>query len=106
MMLRFAQSKLLLRAAAPRQLARAPAPLPCTLYRLFSSQRGGDGGDSGNGSGGGDLVQIGSESSNALSRIGIGENAPKPPHLLAVPIQRRPLFPGEISPLATCAVVT
>lgn len=64
---------------------------------------GGDGGgdDSGNG-GGSDLVQVVSgdaNSSNALSKTGIGENAPKPPHLLAVPIQRRPLFPGFMAPL-------
>jgi len=38
-------------------------------------------------------------SSTALSKAGIGENAPKPPHLLAVPIQRRPLFPGFMAPL-------
>ena len=36
---------------------------------------------------------------NALSKVGIGENAPQPPHLLAVPIQRRPLFPGFMAPL-------
>lgn len=28
-----------------------------------------------------------------------GENAPKPPNLLAVPIQRRPLFPSFMAPL-------
>lgn len=29
----------------------------------------------------------------------VGENAPKPANLLAVPIQRRPLFPGFMAPL-------
>lgn len=52
---------------------------------------GGGNGGNGNGNGG--------SGSTALSRIGIGENAPKPPHLLAVPIQRRPLFPGFMAPL-------
>ena len=54
----------------------------------------GDGGD-GVGSGSGSS----SSSSTALSKVGIGESAPKPPHLLAVPIQRRPLFPGFMAPL-------
>ena len=29
----------------------------------------------------------------------MGEGAPKPPNLLAIPVQRRPLFPGYITPL-------
>jgi hypothetical protein len=35
----------------------------------------------------------------ARARAAAGENAPKPPNLLAVPIQRRPLFPGFMAPL-------
>ena len=34
-----------------------------------------------------------------LPRSHTGENAPKPSNLLAVPIQRRPLFPGFMAPL-------
>lgn len=89
-------------------------PLTNSFSRSFWKKGGGgdgngasDGGDGGGGNGGegngssSDLVQLGdaTSSSTALSRIGIGENAPKPPHLLAVPIQRRPLFPGFMAPL-------
>lgn len=68
-----------------------------------------DGGSGGGGAGddGGSNVDMPSElvvgggmdAGSGISRIGIGENAPKPPHLLAVPIQRRPLFPGFMAPL-------
>lgn len=36
---------------------------------------------------------------SCLRRYRAGENAPKPANLLAVPIQRRPLFPGFMAPL-------
>jgi ATP-dependent Lon protease len=67
------------------------------------SNEGGDGNGDGSGNGG-DIVQVvngdaGAGAGGALARLGIGENAPKPPHLLAVPIQRRPLFPGFMAPL-------
>ena len=67
----------------------------------------GDGGDGSSGNGGGvasELLVVGPDGlsgvgGGALSRVGIGESAPKPPHLLAVPIQRRPLFPGFMAPI-------
>jgi ATP-dependent Lon protease len=38
-------------------------------------------------------------SSSAIERMPIGENAPRPGQLLAVPIARRPVFPGFMAPL-------
>ena len=53
---------------------------------------------SSSGSASNDLV-VPSSSSSAIERMPIGENAPRPGQLLAVPIARRPVFPGFMAPL-------
>jgi len=45
------------------------------------------------------VVPSSSSSSSAIERMPIGENAPRPGQLLAVPIARRPVFPGFMAPL-------
>ena len=40
------------------------------------------------------------DNSNAVSRIGVLDDAPKPPNVLALPISRRVLFPGFLMPLS------
>jgi Lon-like ATP-dependent protease len=45
------------------------------------------------------VVPSSTSSSSAIERMPIGENAPRPGQLLAVPIARRPVFPGFMAPL-------
>ena len=94
---------------------RRPLCLPTLTHPTFASWSGSGGGGGKSGSGGGDgdgpetsgdeggmgeIVSGGDgDIPSALSKISIGENAPRPPHLLCVPIQRRPLFPGFMAPL-------
>jgi hypothetical protein len=38
----------------------------------------------------------GGSHNDAITKVGIGENAPRHPHLLALPIERKPFFPGLV----------
>jgi len=66
---------------------------PC---RYLSSDSNND--DDGNSNGGGsDKVNVPSKFSVVPSRIGAGDEAPRMPHVLALPVVNRPLFPGVVT---------
>jgi len=72
-------------------------------FRFFSTVGGGSGENEGGDGGGDELAGNGllvpSEEANVPERMPIGEDTPRPGQLLAIPIARRPVFPGFMAPL-------
>ena len=70
-------------------------------WRYFSSEDGGVGGGGGDGSDSSDGDNSNSKKGGlpimVPSRIGVGDEAPRMPHVLALPLLNRPLFPGVLT---------
>lgn len=62
-----------------------------------SSDEGGDNPQDDNGSGGSNSNRKGPFSAIVPSKVGYGDEAPRMPHVLALPVTNRPLFPGVVT---------
>ena len=76
----------------------SPHSAMAVFSRTFSTSSSGGGDDGGGTAGDSDSLLVPTGSS-LPERMPIGEGAPRPSQLLAVPIARRPVFPGFMAPL-------